>query len=148
MDLLEEKRSLTLKFTVPVFLKCLCANTCLWGILIDGYCRSSWAFRVNNELYVELNCSLKRKKIVSRYAWEESLWRMDTCMCMRANLLQLCPTPCNPMDCSLLGSLLGSSVEILQARVLEWVAMCSSRGSSQPRDQTHISYVSSCSLRW
>ena len=37
----------------------------------------------------------------------------------------------------------GSSVHgILQARLLEWVAMSSSRGSSQPRDQTHISYVS------
>ena len=32
--------------------------------------------------------------------------------------------------------------EVLQGRTLEWVAMPSSRGSSQPRDQTHISYVS------
>ena len=37
----------------------------------------------------------------------------------------------------------GSSVqEILQVRILEWVAMPSSRDSSQPRDQTHISYGS------
>ena len=37
----------------------------------------------------------------------------------------------------------GSSVHgILQARVLEWVAMPSSRGSSQPRDRAHISYGS------
>ena len=34
------------------------------------------------------------------------------------------------------------SVGILQARILEWVAMPSSRGSSQPRDQTRVSYVS------
>ena len=34
------------------------------------------------------------------------------------------------------------STGILQARIPEWVAMLSSRGSSQPRDQTHISYVS------
>ena len=34
----------------------------------------------------------------------------------------------------------GSSVRgILQARMLEWIAMPSSRGSSQPRDQTHVS---------
>ena len=40
-------------------------------------------------------------------------------------------------------SLQGSSVhEILQARILEWVAMPSSRGYSQPRDQTRISYIS------
>ena len=34
------------------------------------------------------------------------------------------------------------SMGILQARIPEWVAMPSSRGSSQPRDQTHVSYVS------
>ena len=33
------------------------------------------------------------------------------------------------------------SIGILQRRILEWVAMPSSRGSSQPRDQTHVSYV-------
>ena len=43
---------------------------------------------------------------------------------------------------------LGSSVHgILQARILEWVALPSSRGSSQPRDQTQISYISSFG-RW
>ena len=36
---------------------------------------------------------------------------------------------------------------ILQARILEWVAMPSSRGSSGPRDQTCVSYVS-CTDRW
>ena len=34
------------------------------------------------------------------------------------------------------------SMGILQARILEWVAMFSSRGSSQPRDRTCVSYVS------
>ena len=47
--------------------------------------------------------------------------------------LQLCPTRCDTMDCSPPGS---SVHGILQARILEWVAMPSSRGSSQPRDQT------------
>ena len=42
----------------------------------------------------------------------------------------------------------GSSVHaILQARILEWVAMSSSRGSSQPRDRTRVSHVS-CIGRW
>ena len=31
---------------------------------------------------------------------------------------------------------------ILQARILEWIAIPSSRGSSPPRDQTHVSYIS------
>ena len=43
------------------------------------------------------------------------------------------------VDCSLLGS---SVHGILQARILKWVAMSSSRGSSPPRDQTHISHGS------
>ena len=48
-------------------------------------------------------------------------------------------TLCNPMD----RSLPGSSVHwILQAKILEWVAAPSSKGSSQPRDQTQVSYVS------
>ena len=54
-------------------------------------------------------------------------------------LVQLCPTHCDPMDCSLPGS---SVHGILQARILAWAAMPSSRGSSQPRDRTCISYVS------
>ena len=56
-----------------------------------------------------------------------------------AKPLQSCPTLCDPIDSSLPGSpVLG----ILQARILEWVAMPSSKGSSQPRDQIHDSYVS------
>ena len=52
----------------------------------------------------------------------------------------LCPTLCNPRD----RSQPGSSVHgILQARILEWVAMPFSRGSSLPRDRTWISSVAS-----
>ena len=59
--------------------------------------------------------------------------------CVHAKLLQLCPTLCKPMDCSPSGSsVLGS----LQARILKWVPMPSSRRSSWIRDWTRISYVS------
>ena len=51
-------------------------------------------------------------------------------------LLQLCPTVCDPMDCNPPGS---SAHGIRQVRILEWVAMLSSRGFSQSRDQTHVS---------
>ena len=56
---------------------------------------------------------------------------------------QLCPTLCNPMDCSPMDcSLPGSSVYgILRARILEWVAIPFSRGSSQPRDWTQVSHI-------
>ena len=56
-----------------------------------------------------------------------------------AKLLQLCPILCAPMNYSSPGS---SVHGILQARMLEWVAMPSSRESSWPRDQTHVSDVS------
>ena len=59
--------------------------------------------------------------------------------CVRAKSLQPCLTLCDPADCSLPGS---SVREILQARVLDWVAISSSRGSSLPMDWTCISYVS------
>ena len=49
---------------------------------------------------------------------------------------QLCPKLCDPMDCSPPGS---SVHGILQAGILEWVAISFSGGSSQPRDQTQVS---------
>ena len=49
-----------------------------------------------------------------------------------------CLTICDPMDCSPPGS---SVHEIFLARILEQVAISSSKGSSQPRDQTHASCV-------
>ena len=56
-------------------------------------------------------------------------------MCVCA---QSCPTPCNPMDYSLPGS---SVHGIPQVRILEWVAISSSTGSSWPRDRTHVSCI-------
>ena len=60
-------------------------------------------------------------------------------VCMHAKSLQSCPTLCDPVY----RSWPGSSVHgILQARILEWVAMPSVRESSQSRDGTHMSYIS------
>ena len=50
----------------------------------------------------------------------------------------------DPMDCTSPGS---SVHGILQARILEWVAMPLSRGSSQPKDETRISHVSGTGRR-
>ena len=63
---------------------------------------------------------------------------------MCAKLLQLCPTLCDPMDYSPPGPSLHG---ILQERILEWVAMPYSRGSSWLRDWTWVSCVS-CIGRW
>ena len=70
------------------------------------------------------------------YVYEYECWKRqrDTVFCVLCLVTQLCPTLCDPMDCSLPGSSL--SMGILQARILECVAISFSRGSSQPRDQT------------
>ena len=56
-----------------------------------------------------------------------------------AKLLQSCLTHCDLMDCSPPGS---SVHGVLQERILEWAAIPFSRGSSWPRDRTHISWGS------
>ena len=64
---------------------------------------------------------------------------INICICVCVRLVaQSCPTLCDPMDCSLPGS---SVHGILQARILEWVTMPSSKGSSQPRDRTQVSHI-------
>ena len=63
-----------------------------------------------------------------------SLVDSTTLLCL---VSQSCLTLCDPMYCPP-----GSSVHgILQARILEWVAMPSSRESSQPRGRTQISHI-------
>ena len=59
-----------------------------------------------------------------------------TCVC---SISELCLTVCSPSDYGPPGS---SAHGIFQAGILEWVSISYSRGSSQPRDQTHISCVS------
>ena len=58
------------------------------------------------------------------------------CLESESEVTQSCPTLCNPVDCSPPGS---SVHGILQARILEWVAISFSRGSSRPRDWTQVS---------
>ena len=55
-----------------------------------------------------------------------------------SEVAQSCPTLCDPMDYSPPGS---SIRGIFQARVLEWVAVFFSKGSSRPRDQTQVSLI-------
>ena len=55
-----------------------------------------------------------------------------------SEVTQSCPTLCYLVDCSPSGS---SIHGILQARILEWVSISFSRGSSRPKDQTQVSYI-------
>ena len=69
--------------------------------------------------------------------WGKSSDQSRTALALsEVKVTQSCPTFCDPMDCSLPGS---SVHEILQARILEWVAVPFSRGSSKPRDWTQVS---------
>ena len=71
---------------------------------------------------------------------KDLLWKVSG----HAKLLQSCLTLCNPTGCNPQAPL---SMGILQTRILERVAMPSSKGSSRPRDRTFISCVS-CIGRW
>ena len=68
---------------------------------------------------------------------KNQLW-WGTCAVL-CSVAQSCLTPGGPLDCSLPSP---SVYGILQASILEWVAISFSRGSSQPRDQYCISYIS------
>ena len=95
---------------------------------------------------VEKNESIKSEKVGCWSCWQLSClcWKWSLCreaepgVCMCVLVAQLCLTLCNSMDCSPPGS---SVHGILLARILEWAATSSSRGSSQPRNQTCVSYT-------
>ena len=61
------------------------------------------------------------------------------CLCVHLDA-QWCPILCDPLDCNPPGSYVHVH-GISQARILGWVAISSSKRSSQSRDQTHISPV-------
>jgi len=61
---------------------------------------------------------------------------LSACVCV-CSVAQSCPTLCDSMDCSRPGS----SVHWVFQAILVWVAISFFRGSSWPRDQTHISCI-------
>ena len=73
------------------------------------------------------------KTLQSPTALPASVRNCDAVLCW---VTQSCPTPCDPMNCSPPDS---SIHRILQARILEWVVMLFSKGSSWPRDRTQVS---------
>ena len=101
--------------------------------------------QTTDAIYFSLVCTLERaiKDVID---WlpavpsESRIWgvtpgEFHSVLCLVA---QSCLTLCDLMDYSPPGS---SVCEILQARILEWVAMPSSRGSTQPRDRTQVSGI-------
>ena len=97
---------------------------CYRSICIFYYCLSF------GNMLLSKNLSIFPSYLI---CWYKVVYDIPLCVC---SVAQSCLTLCNPMDCSPPGS---SVHGILQARVLEWVAVSFSRGSSQPSDQTRVS---------
>ena len=124
----------------------------MWSILANGPCElgknvypavvgwsSLWLSMIPSWLTVFLSSTMFFLSALSTYFW----WRdveafIYKSACLRAKSLQLCPNLCNPMDCSPQGSSVHS---ILPARILKWVAITFSRGSSWPRNRTQVSQI-------
>ena len=89
--------------------------------------------------FLSLSAQKAESPILGLYSWhidEKAKDILMVCVCMLSRYS--CVRLCEPMDYSLPGS---SIHGFLQPRILEWITMPSSRGSSQPRDRTHVSYV-------
>ena len=126
-------------------------NICYFSLLyvtMKHKCETAWsclraqeaqilAFKANSTLSSTISDSWLSAPIYPNM-WNHTLcwqYRLQyTCMCARS--LQSHPTLCGYMDCSLPGS---SVHGMSRARILEWVAISSSRGSSWARGQACIS---------
>ena len=86
-----------------------------------------WPETVISAEQVKYALSARRWKRKLRHGWRQTLHAFVlSCVWLDA-------MDCSPMGCSVHG--------IFQARTLEWVAISSSRGSSQPRDRTQVSHI-------
>ena len=101
-------------------------KTCIWGLTVISS-RDDWGW--------ELSSSSPSAMLRGAGApWKQALLWVK----VKVFITQSCPTLCDPMDCSSPGS---SVHGILQARILEWVAIFFSRGSSRLRDWTWVSHI-------
>ena len=105
--------------------------------LLCGLCHAVPQLRTHFSLDLISNPSLKFKTATFSFSWTCGLSSIFACL--HAKSLQSCPTLCDPVDHRPLGSSVHGTV---QARILEWLVMPFSRGSSQLRDQTSVSLIS------
>ena len=99
------------------------------------YSRSLLIIRFNYEAEARSQCTVVKALCFSHSSCLQCYVATKN-LCVLA--AQLCPTLCDPMDCSPPGS---SAHGILQARILEWVAISFSRESSWPRNGTQVSCI-------
>ena len=127
-----------MKFCINVPLCHICrteAYKCKHDFITTCILSSSWVHAIY--LFIKCLSSAHSSVLGQCFPLPESNMVL-TAAAAAAWSLQSCPTLCEPRDYSPPGS---SVYGILQARILEWVAMPSYRGSSQPRDQTQVSRI-------
>ena len=98
---------------------------------------NQWILKEINPIYSSEGLMLKlNSNALATWCKEPAYWKRPWYWKSESEVAQSCLTLCDPMDCSPPGS---SVHGILQARILEWVAISFSRGSSWPRDWTQVS---------
>ena len=120
----------------PLECVCVCVCVCMHCIYIYSL-NVFFFFNLQNSLL----CTLTMLKCLPWLNDRMHFWILcltTYSLCVYVLVAQLCPTLCKPMDYSPPGY---SVQGILQARVIEWVAIPFSRGSSQLRDWTQVSYI-------
>ena len=110
---------------------------CWWEATLIGSVFKQTEFHPTSYWSLSWDKRPPRRDLTVYYPWlhaKHSVGEGRVCMCAHS-----CPILCYPMDCSLVGS---SDRGILQAGILEWVAIPFSAGSSPLRGQTRVSWVS------
>ena len=116
---------------VAVFLELSCIfyvhwMLAIWSLVPLPFLKPAWTSGSSRFVLLKPGLENFEHYFASIWKWSES------------EVAQSCPTLWDPVDCSLPGS---SVHGILQARILEWVAISFSRGSSRPRDWTPVSHI-------
>ena len=136
----QERKEEELPNTTFGWKETLCAETILATLHCTAY---SAIFMKKGPPQVIISHHLLHRQVLITKTTQVTL---KTFFSMAAQALESCPTLCKPMDSSPPGFSVHGT---FQASILECVAVSSFRGSSWPRDQTHISYVGRWILyRW
>ena len=100
----------------------------MWNLYVNLFTKQKQAYSLKTNTIMNGEMSQRRinQKLGMNTHTEEVKW---------SEVALSCPILCDPMDCSPPGS---SVHGIFQARILEWVAISFSRGSSWPRNWTHL----------
>ena len=114
----------------------------LFSFFLLAICLTPWQTHLSSFLHIEW--THRKSSFFSIWSWKKlhilkfKLFQFEKVKVLVILCDSLCPTLCNTMDCSPPGSTIHG---ILQARILEWVAIPFSRGSSQPRNRNHVSHI-------